>query len=344
MFARLLIAKLLPPILPVTVIFALTVTLLNAPVPGVTVPMLPLTLPNRLPASEEALKLPVNIRLPALILPTVVILPALKFPVADMGPVLTILDPVTLVKVALAGNSMLIVPLLVIGLPATVNDWLVTSILDTVPTLGLIPEIVIAPVLPLNDIPGPAVSLVTPVLTILMVPESIIGLPVTLIPSPAVIAILVTVPAVLMLLMPTILPYWSIVNVGLTYVPGLKLALVGIAGNSITIFPLLMIGLPLIFNVVLRIPTLVTPATTLVKLPLTLIVISPLLLFNVIPVPEVSLVTPVFVIETELLVGLVTNIPVPPLILTYGLALANKFSKLVSTLVKALYKSSEPVA
>ena len=49
-----------------------------------------------------------------------------------------------------------------------------------------------------------------------------IGLPVILIPSSACTATLVTVPTDAMLLILTILPYWSTVNVGLTYVPGLN--------------------------------------------------------------------------------------------------------------------------
>jgi hypothetical protein len=85
-----------------------------------------------------------------------------------------------------------IVPELVIGLPVTVNDVLVTATPVTA-LIGVV-EIVTLPFAPLTAMPDPALILVTPVLITVILPELVIGLFVTDIPVPGVIPTLVTVP------------------------------------------------------------------------------------------------------------------------------------------------------
>ena len=118
-------------------------------------------------------------------------------------------------RLILSGISIVIVPDCVIGLFNTVYVLLFMSTLVTVPLAFNEDAIVICPVEPLSSIPAPAVSLVTPVLVMLIVPVLVIGLPVTAIPSPsACIATLVTVPTEAVLLILVILPYASTVKVG----------------------------------------------------------------------------------------------------------------------------------
>ena len=122
----------------------------------------------------------------------------------------TVVDPV---DTMFAGKSTVIVPDVVIGLPVITNAFLATVTPVTVPPVVVV-EIVTAPLLPLKLIPVPALNRVTPVLTMLIVPDVVIGLPVTCIPAPGVTEILVTVPELLPLAMLVTRPYWSTVIVG----------------------------------------------------------------------------------------------------------------------------------
>ena len=71
------------------------------------------------------------------------------------------------------------------------------STLVTVPVLRFTADIVISPTEPLTAIPLPALILVTPVFSTVIVPVSVIGLPEIAIPLPtADNATLVTVPVV----------------------------------------------------------------------------------------------------------------------------------------------------
>ena len=85
--------------------------------------------------------------------------------------------------------------------------------LVTVPPVKNV-EMVTLPLLPLKDTPEPAVSLVTPVFVMVIVPFVVIGLPLTCIPVPGLTATLVTVPTELAFAIPVTLPYASTVTVG----------------------------------------------------------------------------------------------------------------------------------
>ena len=95
----------------------------------------------------------------------------------------------------------------------TVKLLLVKLTLVTVPP-DVVVEMVTLPLLPLKDTPEPAVSLVTPVLVIVNVPDVVIGLPETCIPVPGLTATLVTVPAEAPELIEVMRPYESTVSVG----------------------------------------------------------------------------------------------------------------------------------
>jgi hypothetical protein len=72
-----------------------------------------------------------------------------------------------------------------------------------------------------------------------------------------------------------------------------------------------------------------------------LIVISPVVPDNIILVPAVKLVTPVFVIVIVFVFALaLVSIPLPPVNVLYGLAHANNVLKLVTVLVNAVYRES----
>ena len=87
-----------------------------------------------------------------------------------------VVEPTT---VTLLGKSTVIVPALVTGLPVITNALLATDTLVTVPPVKFV-LIVTAPLLPLKEMPVPALSDVTPVLTMVNAPLVVIGLaPVT---------------------------------------------------------------------------------------------------------------------------------------------------------------------
>ena len=122
--ADVVIDKLLPPILPVIVALPVADKFVKNPLAGVVLPTIPSTLPIKLPLNVDAPNEPVIVRLPPLMLPVALMLPVVVIlPTADMFPVLISLVPCMLPDTAISFfNSTLIVPLLVIGLPVTVND------------------------------------------------------------------------------------------------------------------------------------------------------------------------------------------------------------------------------
>ena len=128
--------------------------------------------------------------------------------------VLTLPVVVKFTVLIVAGNSTTIVPDDVIGLFVTTNEVLDTPTLMTDPP-ELAVEIVTLPLLLLNDIPVPALNLVTPVFTIVILPVVVMGPPDTCIPVPeATIPTLVTVPTEFAFAIEVTLPYWSTVIVG----------------------------------------------------------------------------------------------------------------------------------
>jgi hypothetical protein len=286
---------------------------------------------------------PKEMMFPAVTLPVIEALPP-----AYIGPVLTTLAAVILpVIVKVLGISMLIVPLVITGLPDTDKVLLATSKRDTVPKFCVVLEIVMSPVVELTAIPDPALILVTPVFSIEIVPVSVIGPPDIDSPAPtAVTATLETVPTLVVFAMRLILPYWSTVSVGATYSPAVKESLLAVTGNSMFISPLLMIGLFDTLRVLLDTPTLVTPTLMFPNpLPLTLIVTLPLPPDKAIPVPGVRLITPLLVNVTVPAAELATTpIPGPGAKVLYALEVSNNVVKLFCTLLKAVYRSSAPVA
>jgi hypothetical protein len=200
--------------------------------------------------------------------------------------------------------------------------------------------IVIEPEPGVIDIPVPAVSLVTPVLTNVITPLLVIGPPDTAIPVPALIPTLVTVPDPTVLAILVILPYWSTVTVAAVYSPGVT----PVEGRLIAMLPLLTIGLLVTVNEFDVTPTLVTPATMLpLASPVTETMTSPLDPDNVIPVPGTSLVTPVLVKVTVFAVVCTALIPVLETKLVTELALLNRLLKLFCILLKAMYRESLPI-
>jgi hypothetical protein len=224
----------------------------------------------------------------------------------------------------------------------TVNEELDTPTLVTVPPVT-VADTVMLPLLPLKLIPLPALNRVTPVLMILMFPEVVTGPPDTCIPTPLVVKFtLDTVPTEDAFAIVVTLPYWSTVTVGYVYVPA-KLAKLGkltIMLPELTMLPLLVV---LTVSVEESTPTLVTVPLLPFPPPLLEIVTFPLLLLSDIPVPARIFTTPVFVIVTTPVVELaVVDMPVSPLNMLYGLALANNVLKFVTVLLNAEYNESLP--
>jgi len=245
--------------------------------------------------------------------------------------------PVTTVFV---GKSIVIVPFVVIGLPLIVNEVLETITLVTVPVYNAVVAIVTAPLLPLSDIPDPAVKLVTPIFVTVILPLLVIGPPVTAMPAPGVILTLVTVPTEVVETALVILPYWSIIIVGAIYVPLVTPEL----PKSNVIIPELTIGPPdEVILTLLAAPTTLILETPDPALPVEDIVTLPFPLVTVILVPATILVTPVFVIViVPLLALLEVLIPAPFAKVLYGLAQANKLAKLFAVLLNAVYSESLP--
>ena len=193
----------------------------------------------------------------------------------------------------------MIVPVVVIGLPDTVKVVLATVTPVTVPPV-IVVETVTLPFPPLSEIPVPALSLVTPVLVIFILPDVVTGLPVTCIPSPGTTPTLVTVPAAAALEALVTLPYASTVNVGYVYVP----ALTPDVAKSTVILPALVTGL---LVTAMRdaetgvIPTLVTVPPPPLPPPFDEIVTAPFAWLIVMFVPATILVTPAL---------LIVNVPV----------------------------------
>lgn len=239
------------------------------------------------------------------------------------------------VVVTFAGKSTVIVPELVIGLPVTANEVLVTETAVTA-LIGVV-EIVTLPFAPLTAIPDPALILVTPVF-VTVNPGLTLGVPEVVTCMPVLGATLteVTVPETMLFDIVVTLPYVSTVTVGLVYVP----AIIPVVGKFNVILPALTIGELLTDNVEDNTPTLVTP-DPLPFPPVFVIVTAPLLLLIVIPVPAIMLVTPVLVIVTvPVFASAEVVIPAPLANTLYGLASPNNVVKLSFVLLKAVYNES----
>ena len=163
-------------------------------------------------------------------------------------------------------------------------------------------------------------------------------------PTPGVSPTDVTVPDPVPFAAEVTLPYASTVTTGLEYEP----ALTPLAARSRKIFPAETIGEPLTVNLALDVGRTATLVTVPVPPPfpplVDEIVTFPFALLTTMLVPAMILVTPALVIVTvPLLVLAVTFIPTPEVYVLYGLAFANKISKLSCALVKAVNRESDPV-